>query len=238
MVSALSYVHKMKNMPNPADTFIIKKLLYALRRKQVQDKRCPITLTLLSQFMLQLPNIVKSSAIVLLIKCMFSLAFFALLRVGEVAITRTGSANTLQRQNVLFSYNKGTVQSATLTFTNFKHSNGQSATLVLRKNACKNICPVRLLAKYCSLNRNFTGPLFRFSCGQPVSATYFRSILKQILTKLNLDPKIYTTHSFRIGGATQAHAQNFTISQIKQLGRWKSSAFQKYIRPHSILGTK
>ena len=124
MVSALSYVHKMKNMPNPADTFITKKLLYALRRKQVQEKRCPITLALLSQFMLQLQNIVKSPAIELLIKCMFSFAFFALLRVGEMAITRTGSANTLQRQNVLFSYNKGKVQSATLTFTNFKHSNG------------------------------------------------------------------------------------------------------------------
>ncbi|KAK6195007.1 hypothetical protein SNE40_000528 [Patella caerulea] len=43
-----------------------------------------------------------------------------------------------------------------------------------------------------------------------------------------------TTHSFRIGGASLAAHNGLSDSQIRQLGRWRSDAFRKYIRPSSL----
>ena len=43
-----------------------------------------------------------------------------------------------------------------------------------------------------------------------------------------------TPHSFRIGAATFAATQGYTAQQIQAMGRWKSSAFQRYVRVSSI----
>lgn len=49
-----------------------------------------------------------------------------------------------------------------------------------------------------------------------------------------MNPNLFTAHSFRIGGATHAHNSNMSTAQIQKLGRWKSSAYLKYIRPPAL----
>lgn len=40
----------------------------------------------------------------------------------------------------------------------------------------------------------------------------------------------YQAHGFRIGAATSAAESGASDIQIQSMGRWKSGAFQKYIR--------
>ena len=50
------------------------------------------------------------------------------------------------------------------------------------------------------------------------------------MSKAGLDPDVYAGHSLRIGTATVAHEKGIEDSTIMTLGRWKSNAYQRYIR--------
>ena len=58
----------------------------------------------------------------------------------------------------------------------------------------------------------------------------FATALDNLLTELQLDPGEFNTHSFRIGAATSAKEANISDMHIQMLGRWKSNAYQSYIR--------
>ena len=46
-----------------------------------------------------------------------------------------------------------------------------------------------------------------------------------------IDPTGFSSHSFRIGATPKASRQGLPKSIIKWLGRWKSTAYQRYIKP-------
>ena len=71
-------------------------------------------------------------------------------------------------------------------------------------------------------------PLFQFSDGR----------LQAMLVICGFDSTQYASHGFRIGAATTAGAVSLLDWLIKVLGRWKSSAYQTYIRTpkDTILG--
>ena len=54
--------------------------------------------------------------------------------------------------------------------------------------------------------------------------------MRQALSAAGLDTSGYSGHSFRIGSATSAARVGLEDSLIKSLGRWESSAYQRYIR--------
>ena len=56
------------------------------------------------------------------------------------------------------------------------------------------------------------------------------SHLRVALTKAGINPDIYANHSFQIGAATVAHIKGIEDSTIMTLGRWKSNAYQRYVR--------
>ena len=233
-LSALSYIHNLKGYPNPTQAFVVQKLLVSLRKQTVQDKRLPIVYDTLVLLVQALSGIGLPVNLQLMFRSMFLLAFFALLRIGEMAATSQGTQNIIRRENVSFGKTKGSVSSAQILFQHFKHSNGQSASVNLTRNSDNNFCPVTTLYQYLKQSGFKQGPLFMHPCGCPVSAGSFTKVLRKCLKKLRLSTKRYTTHSFRIGGATHAYNQNFTEQQIRTLGRWRSNAFMKYIRPRSL----
>ena len=68
----------------------------------------------------------------------------------------------------------------------------------------------------------------------PLTKFQVNQVLKKGLQLKGFPHQSYSTHSFRIGAATSAAANGFSDEEIQSLGRWRSSAFQRYIRPASL----
>lgn len=233
-VSAIGYIHKIQGLPNPADSFLIKKLLHGTRRSSCADKRHPFTLTQLQTLINTLPQVAESEYACILFKAMILTAFFALLRVGEFCLSRTGRANLLTWDQVTFHRNNNKVTSALITMYHYKHSTGRPALIPLARQCPRHLCPIRALLRYRKKSPLQSGPLFHDQRGLPIPASQFRTVLKDCVIRSHLDPALYTGHSLRIGGATLAHLHKMPPESIRLLGRWRSQAFQRYIRPPQL----
>ena len=117
-----------------------------------------------------------------------------------------------------------------LHLSSYKHSEGSSPQFVLK-------CSPQLafhVKRFLSLRGSSDGPLFIHKSKKPFSRAFIASCLSSDLSGIGLNPKNFNTHSFRIGRATDLALQGFSTHQISTLGRWRSNAFQKYIKPVSV----
>ena len=58
---------------------------------------------------------------------------------------------------------------------------------------------------------------------------YFVDKIKATASECGFDPKLFSSHSLRIGGATILAAAGLPNHYIQTMGRWKSLAFLAYI---------
>jgi hypothetical protein len=72
-------------------------------------------------------------------------------------------------------------------------------------------------------------PLFRFASGRPLDSEFITRWLRLGLTALGVDPTGYSGYSFRHGAATDAAANGAGDRAIMALGRWRSTAFHRYV---------
>ncbi len=79
-----------------------------------------------------------------------------------------------------------------------------------------------------------TSPLFHFDDGPPVNRRWLMSRVDCLLRSIHHDPKAYSSHSFRKGGAVSLQLQGVEDSIIRRTGRWKSEAFHLYVRHASM----
>ncbi|ROJ30515.1 hypothetical protein DPX16_2368 [Anabarilius grahami] len=93
-------------------------------------------------------------------------------------------------------------------------------------------CPLTAMNRLVSSRSksNPADPLFITEKGEAMSKHWFASRLRTACLHCGMDPALYTSHSFRIGAATTA-ASTVSIPMLKAMGRWSSSAYQRYIRP-------
>lgn len=217
----------MNNWYDPCTSFLIKKLLSAcFKKKQVCDTRLPITKLVLSKLLYALNFTVDNKYLCKMFKAMFVLAFHAFLRVGEITVNSTKIKNPHNLALSQIEIN----EDLKVTFLSFKYSKGLPVVLTIKRQQCRGICPIYLLQEFLSQRGREEGPLFLTSSGLPVTRHSFISVLKASLKFCQLSCDKFKGHSFRIGAATEASNQGKTDSQIRQLGRWNSDAFLKYIR--------
>ena len=93
-----------------------------------------------------------------------------------------------------------------------------------------DICPVSALLAYIVHRGQDRGPLFTNSDGFSLSRQKLVSEVHSALVTDGLDGNGFTGHSFRIDAATTAKAKGVSDSTVKTLGRWRSDAFQLYVR--------
>ena len=92
------------------------------------------------------------------------------------------------------------------------------------------VCPVSATLAYLALRQAGEGPLFLFNNGTYVTKDNFIKPIREALDTLGYVSESFATHSFRIGAATAAAEAGIDEATIKALGRWKSNAFQAYVR--------
>ena len=94
----------------------------------------------------------------------------------------------------------------------------------------QDICPVAAILPYLTIRGSTPGPLFRLEDGRMLTRQLFKSAIDRVLCQLRLDNGNFNTHSFRIGAATSAIEAGISDVQVKMMGRWKSEAYQRYVR--------
>ena len=230
-ISALSYIHKLKAYPDPTISFSVQKAISgAVKNRRSLDTRRPITVDILKKMVAALQHTVTSLYLRALFRAMYSVSFFALMRIGEVTVDTQGAVAIFFHQ-VTFQQNH-----LTISITHFKHNlSNQPFDLVVTPQNDHNICPIKALLNYFTFRGTANGPLFCFSNLRPIPREFFTRHLRQVVSFCQLEPGVFKSHSFRIGGASHYAEMGFSDEQIRLMGRWKSTAFRKYIRSQKII---
>ena len=145
-VSALGYYHRLAGLQDPTKTFYIIEMLKGYGRiNRTLDSRLPITLPILVRIMQVSASVCASQYQSCMFKAMCSMAFFGLLRIGEITVMKPQSihSNLLYLAHVTRQLcSKGKVVSLVVTFTNYKHNINRNAfSRILHRQL--NACPVQ-----------------------------------------------------------------------------------------------
>ena len=196
--------------------------------------RLPITLDILVRLFhvwKALPDRYEAS----LLWAAATLGFFGFLRAGEFTVVPNSDQVPLTLGDVqVDSHANPTLLAVTLRASKTDPF-GAGHTLYVGCTHSR-ICPVRAVLAYMAIRPRIPGPLFIHSDGTPLTRPKLVTEVRGALTGDGMDLSRYTGHSFRIGAASSAAQAGVPDSLIQTLGRWRSSAFQWYIRtPTSTL---
>ena len=226
-VSAIGYVHKLKAIPDPTNSFLILKLLCACHKQQKSfNTRTPIVKPMLECLRLTLVLTGTDHYCQHLFQAMFALAFYAFLRIGEI-ITKGKdghNAHLIQKTQIRMQ-----TKHFELKVISYKHSQGQPFSLLVMEAQGRGPCPVRAMQAYLQVRGDRPGPLFQYATSHAILRNDFNKELRWALLFYDLDPTTFKSYSFRIGAATTAAQLGMSDSQIRMLCCWKSEAFKQYI---------
>ena len=231
-ISALSFVHKLGDHEDPTNSFLVSKTLQGISKSSATRlSRLPITKPILGKILHNIPYCTPHYYDQVMFKALFLLSFYACLRAGE-AVHSGDKSHTLQVSQ--FAYRQfGNVSGYEIQFCSYKHSSGRSPIFNLLSTG-DALCPVKAIHSYLKIRGNFEGPIFCTYDQKPLKRTEFSHILKETLEMAGFNSSQYNTHSFRIGRVTEVANTGASDLVIKNTGRWKSTAYQGYIRPGSF----
>ena len=197
--------------------------------------RLPIKMGLLDALLFEIERRFSSQPYLeLMYKTAFLLAYYGLMRVGELA----SGSHPVKASDVHVGTNK---QKILLVLCTSKTHGLEARPQKIKISALdptlvkqKFFCPFQMVAECLKCRGSFDDknePFLIFSDRSPVQPVQFHTTLRSLLTDLNLDPLLYDTHSFCIGRSSDMYYKfNYTLDQVRQAGRWKSSAILKYLK--------
>lgn len=230
-MSSVSFICKLLSCYDPTASFACKKLLGAVRKVNGDpDSRLPITPPILERLIACLPILGLSFFGIRVMTAAYTLAFHGFLRISEFTHSPDNPHN-IKIEHVCWQKDnrgKDVLQVSILSFKN--KGNRGAVTLLVGRSPNSVICPVLACSQYLSIRPSLPGPLFLWEDGHPLARDTFSSLLKSNLQVAGLSDAFYKSHSFRIGACTYASSCGVSDEKIKKMGRWNSSAFQKYVR--------
>lgn len=144
-ISAWSYTHKLNHHANPTDCFVTKKMLESYRHLDRRHNfRALITMDILHKLNETLSHIWFNKFKVLLFRVEFSLAYFDLPRVGELAFTDSKQASHAMGLNDVCPLVPGS-HIATGICKSKGNQSGSHIFIKLSAQSDKSICHVHLL---------------------------------------------------------------------------------------------
>ena len=158
----------------------------------------------------------------------------AALTVGFHGFLRCGELVNLTRDDITLAAD------LTALSVRIRHSktdqSGKGFTLLIGPSPDQEVCPVRAIQQYLSLNfLSSHAQLFTYRSGAALSKQDISREIRNLLPLCGVVcPEEYATHSLRIGVATAAAIAEVPEHLIRHIGRWKSDAALKYIRVCSV----
>ena len=169
----------------------------------------------------------------LMYKAIFCLAYYGMLRVGELTLGR----HTVKAAAIHVGHNKDKIMVVLYTSkTHGLESKPQKvkiSTAPCERRNTKFFCPISAVITYMDIRGSYVTDneqFFVFADRSPVGPHHLRTLLRQLLSYLNLDEQLYDVHSFRSGRTCDLEKLGYSVEQIKVLGRWKSNAVYRYLK--------
>ena len=167
------------------------------------------------------------------LKCPECIAFFGFFRMGELTVpSQTAFDPTI---HLTFSDiavdSMVDTQSIRVTIKQSKTDQfKKGAQVFVGRTGDKVLCPVSAVLAYLAVRQGGEGPLFYFASGTYLTKEKFIKPVREALNTLGYLSDKFAGHSFRIGAATTAAEAGIDEATIKALGRWRSDAYQTYVR--------
>ncbi|OCU02335.1 hypothetical protein XELAEV_18008098mg [Xenopus laevis] len=198
--------------------FVVRKVLKGWKNSfRSKDTRRPVSFSILSQLVTTVHNICSTVHESTLFSLAFSVAFFGAMRIGELVSPARNKLGGL-----LYSDMHAHESSLTIVLRRSKtDQRGKGRTITLEATG-QGACPVRLAHQYLGIMPGAEGPLIIHENGIPLTRYQFVAIFRQELKAMGLNSAAFSSHSFCIGAATEAHRQGFTDVEVKRIGRWES----------------
>jgi hypothetical protein len=200
--------------------------------------RLPMTVTLMKLLKEKIRRWDKCDMTKLLVWAVCTLAFHGAFRIHEL-LCRSESffdpAFDLLSEDVtltVVSDKGGLCRFITVKLKSPKEQRDGKAVLVDVFESGGPICPVRAFSKWAQLSPREQGkPAFRAPCGTPLTGRRLNGFIRQLLEgSVDYSVGQVTTHSFRSGIASLLGTKGFSEEEIKQAGRWSSSAYLAYMK--------
>ena len=227
-------LHLEWGLPNPLlDNFHLRCVLQGMRRElgDAVNRKLPITPALLRSILSHLDMSV-SVDIVVWAACL-SLFHGLLRRSNLMPLSRStfDASRHLRRRDIIFHL-WGCELVIRWSKTIQYKSRCLGIPLPRRKDSL--LCPVAAIFQATSLTAAACpdGPALVIPSPQgfqPLTAHIFSTRIQACLQAEGLPQGLIATHSFRRGGASLAYKAGVDTETIRQLGDWRSDAFQDYI---------
>lgn len=233
-VASIACNLKLRNHIDVTNNFIVKRCLAGVKKVEsvLPPSTTPLSRKPISKLILhKLVDHIQVSEPDHYLKCMFTclflLTYYLCLRAGE--IVQSKNTDHLLTIDQVVKCKNSLPTSFLFNFRSFKHS--KEPCCIKLNSMGGEFCPVQALVQFLSIRSNAKGPLFIDQIGKTVTRHKFANVLKSAVSSIGLSPNLYNTHCFRIGRITDLAAEGAPRDVIQAVGRWRSNAFLKYIKP-------
>ena len=230
LLSSVKFIHQALDQPFPADSFMIDMTMQGLKRRlaKVPFQVLPITPAILKRIF---PYLNMSKPQDLALWCAYLISFYGLLRKSN-AVPKSSKYDVnkvLVRRNISIDIENNMVY----LYLGYGKTNNfctRDIVIPIPGNEDLALDPVRHLnALFRTVNSSPSSPAFSYASDKFIKYSDFTSRLKSLLKKFNIDPSLYSGHSFRRGGATFLHLCGGTALMIQASGDWSSQCFTRYL---------
>ena len=230
--SAIAYGHRIRGLPDPTADFRVRRMLAGARRlRPGGDSRAAITLSELDSLRIAVSNLALGAVEKAAFKAIFSLAFFAMLRPGELVVGST-SSHTIRVRHITVQGDR-----ISITIPSSKTSAAPFTTVLIARSDLA-ACPVRAIREYMAVRPQSHSNDYLFVAGanRPITTRSLTRMVRRAGRIAQMDVARMSGHCFRIGGASYGARHGMSELQLCEAGRWSSSAVRRYLRrPVSLL---
>ena len=222
-VSAIKSMVSLVNCRWNDDKILLTSITRACKLRNDRVKcRFPIHISLLEQILFELERLSNGAQPYLesLYKVIFILGYYGLLRVGELA----QSKHVLKARDIHVGKNKPKILlSLHSSKTHGVSSHPQEIKITAVHNCyrhfARHFCPFKLIRHFLQIRGGYTNEqeqFFIFKDKSPVKPNHIRSMLRQLLSWLNLEAHLYDCHSMHARRASDMVMLGYTVEQVKK----------------------